>query len=283
MRSRSPARPVPMTLHAAVHHRSMERDPHPPSSVSYGIMVTSPCVEAKVLMPQRDFINIHSHYAPISHHLTPKVIETSEVMRTYDFSQINTSHPIGFNPQQRQKRISKPPRKNSDSDLEKLPPMGPGLAKEIEKKKQVLEQAAIYAQIREKEEAETEVKRRTKTARRHPMPPFVLRIDERHINATTNLQDPLTAQPAQATPPAPSQGMRQSPVDPSAALREAEGHPPLQPHVKWAPNLMQQRQQKSQAPCAQRPPPRPTLGRRRSSNGPSTLRTVHTSRREIVA
>ena len=251
IRSQCSNRPMPTTLHAAMHQRSMGWESQPPiscsmpSSGAWATTVPSPSTEARFLMPNRHFLNVHSHYATFSDDVAPNFIESSEVMQTYDFGQIDTGHRIGFNPHRRHKRISRPPRRNID--LERLPPLGPKLIEEIEKKKQLLEQAAIYAQIREKKEAETERKRRTSTAQQHPMPPFVLRIDKWYTSSDTSLQDPLVSQ---ATRPASLQCRCQSLVSQSEAAQEAVGCFASQTRGRLTSNLIQQRQKKFQDPRA---------------------------------
>ena len=296
IRSEGPSKPLPVTLHAEMHHRSVNigtrASPLPSLRASCASSEPCPKFGAKILMPTPHFLNVHSHYARGLNSVASNSIESPEVMQTYNFNQIDAGRRIGFYPQQNRKAIRRPPRKIND--LEKLPPLSSRLAGEIEHKKKVLDQAVLYAQIREKQEIESERQRRNSTAQQHPMPPFVLNIDRRHLADDGHLTDtstpPITppTSPPQLTRPACGQQSESSKdvVDnhmnqlKALVQQDLVSKPGRQPHVRWAPNLVQQKQKRIPTLNAQQQPPHVVpfriLRRRRSSNCPSNLRKVIT-------
>jgi len=270
LRSLNPKRPMPMTLHAAMHRRSL--NPEPPSSPSApSLEPLAPCPSKgpQILMPTRHFSNVHSHYAGGPVHASSDLTGVSQVMRSYKSSHKDTSRCMGFNTHQCDKAVRRPPRKVTD--LEQLPSLSSKLAKEIKQTQKVLEQAKIYAQIRKKQEGEKERKRRNSTAQQHPVPPFVLRTDKWYPSDSGNLVDALKPE---ITPPASPEPTGETSNQQSEEAQDVAKNPAPRPHVRWAPNLIQQRQKPLQVPyerqCLQPKPQR----RRNSDRRPSNLRRI---------
>ena len=243
------------------------------TSTPFIVSVASPIpptsAKPNLFMPDRHFSNVHSHYystGPV--HDASNISEVSEVMQPYNFRRIDTRRSTGFNTHRNCPGARRPPRKKID--LENLPPLSSRLAEEIEHQKTVMEQAALFAKIREKQEEETERKRRTSTAQEHPMSPFVLCTDKWYpaVKAGTVMLTP------EITPPASLQLTNQTSIDQSKPSEDLAI--PRAPHVRWAPNLIQQKQKQLQPlQTQQHSQLRPKPQRRRSSDRrPSHLKKV---------
>lgn len=239
---------IPTTLHAALYKPSLgRRNPLselPPGS-SPGLLTPSPSTEPQILMPNRHFLNVHSHYAKGPVPVVSELVEAPEIMQSYDYSDMNTRCGIGFQHHQPSCRTRRPARKIND--LEKLPPLNSNVAAEINSRNKVLEQAAIFAKIRQKQEVCIEQQRRANRAPHQQLPPFVLQLGtwSKDRGSRAELSTPQVT--SQITPSA----------SPNSRRLQAPGHRPErsnlasdapQRHVRWAPNLMQQKQKRLNFP-----------------------------------
>jgi len=227
-------------------------------------------VKAQILMPNRHYLNVHSHYAkvPVGVELNEAndKIKTSGIMQSYDYGCPDINPHIGFNPHRNKGGARMPVRKAVD--LEKLPPLSSQLVAEITHENEVHMQAAMFAKIRSEREAHAELQRRVNRAPQHQAPSFKMRIG------------PLYARNgSQSDAPTPPITPAESPTDQiqpntqrSKELQVYDTH--QERHVRFAPNSIQQQQKLCNIlQRRQRPPP---VEVRRPSRAKSALRKVTT-------
>ena len=252
--------------------------PAHPSAVSSVFTASFLASDTKILMPNRNFRNVHSHYpnGPALQ-IISEAADATEVMQSYSHNQISTTHHVGFEPRDPNRGICKPARKIND--LEKLPPLNARTAEEITRRAEFLAQARGYAQIRERQEDEVEVQRRLNTASRYPMSTFVLRLDSWHQREGIFPDDVSIPEITPYVTPEPS--LRKARICASRTRerlpQSIAGNPTNQPHIRWAPNILQQRQRQLNSSGGQHQTQPVAVVGQRSSNQASSLKAVTTA------
>ena len=278
IRSQSPTKPIPTTLHAAKYKESLTSGARNPnqtgSSNAAGNASSTPNLHntPTILMPHPNFRNVHSHYVtgPITINLRSTTTD-STTDSAVDFtakvptppipipSNTNTKHTqqrTQVNLRQHRKGGSRAPRRKR-TNLEDLPALSSAVAAEIAHRKLVTEQAARFAEIREAQELEAEMARREHVRREHPVPEFVLRIDRYEGEDLADFL-PALIKTTPAASPERKRGrekaaQQQQEQQMEGAGADADGkdvagnpnapNPTEERHITWAPNLVQCRQQ----------------------------------------
>ena len=280
LRSLSPSRATPTTLHAAKHHQSLDhgvqhlkKPPLPPANKTPLIAPCPPHLKTAIFMPDRHFTNVHSHYATAPANEAPERNNVVEVVQIYDHVHLEPKRRKSFDLHQHCSGIRLPARKRID--LERLPPLSDKLAEEIKYKNQLLEEAAMYAKMRQSQEEKVEKRRRSDTAQRYPTPLFRMGLDSKQLSSS-EIIDPLVTE-TETTQDALSkrERARQARGEHAKEDQNLGGNRAAPPRIQWGPNLIQRKQRAIEAPCIQQQlSPRVLHKRRRSSNGPSKLRKV---------
>lgn len=289
--SRNGTRSRPITSHAAaVHKRSLpslrSQTGLPPldfgaacsfvgagsSPAPVDLSSSNPSTKLQILMPNRHYLNVHSHYAktPVNVELDAANdgINITDMMQSYDYSCFETYGHIGFECHRIKAKSRTPARKALN--LEQLPPLSTPMAEEITHMNKVHGQAAMFARLRSEREADAELQRRAQRAPQHEVPSYKMRLGPLYARNGSKSDAP--------TPPITPAG---SPSDPGQTnARPSEGSkacngPPRERRVRWVPNLIQQQQKLSDIlQRRQRPPP---VEHRRLSRAKSALSVVTTA------
>ncbi|KAL6718099.1 hypothetical protein ACLMJK_004185 [Lecanora helva] len=281
IRSLNSTKPIPTTLHAAMYQDSSLNDAHMSQSsrsftASYK-MYSAHCSEAgpQILMPAQSFLDVHSHYAKVPNQVSIYT-EALEVAQSYKFGTIKTIQRTTFDLNRENQILKAPLRrpKQKINDLENLKPLNSALCKEMTQRNQVIEQAARFAELRKAQEVAYERRRRNSTKQQHPLPPFILKVDRRlpGVHDSEHLVDTL---PPYFTPPASPEHMHETDQQDLQAVSVAADNPTRLPQIRWAANLLQQKQRKAHGALAQhqkRPGSVPHHPRRESSHRHSNFR-----------
>lgn len=288
--SRNGTRSRPTTAHAAAVHKRSQRwlrgqtgrlplefgpacssEEVGPAPAPTNLSPSNPSTKPQILMPNRHYLNVHSHYAKFSVHVelngTDDEIKITDVMQSYDYGYLDTNHHIGFKRHRRMAKARMPARKAVD--LENLAALSSPLAEEITHMNKVHGQAAIFARFRSERKGHAELQRRANRTPQHQVRSYKMPLG------------PLYARNgSKSDAPAPPITPANSPSDPGGTDAQSPEmskacNGPQERRVRWVPNLIQQQQKVFDIlQRRQRPPP---IEKRRPSRAKSTLSAVTTA------